>query len=789
IRYSTKTAIEHYVGVGEREGRQPNAVFAPYFYMQNRPDEIAKWESALVHYIKEGADNGDNPSPTFSTKFYAQAHQLPFAESLAHYLQEITKSGRTSLTEPGVAQESAKTALEISTTNYEPAVVGPIETEIFGLMNELERVTLDEKISALNFVVVEEPLVSIIIPFFNKLEYTVDCLFALSRQAFKNYEVILVDDASTSDDCSTLNSIGGIEIIRNETNQGYLLSCNLAASASSGGYIVQLNNDTLVLEGWLSNLVNTFEIDSAVGLVGSLLLSRNGQISEAGGIIFNDASGYNYGRGKSPYEKRFNYCREVDYCSGASIIIKRHIWESLGGYDKTFVPAYYEDTDLAMQVRELGYKVVYNPLSKVVHHEGISSGTDLKSGIKKYQEINKGKFYKKWTKVLDAKPPIPSGDLIDDYVRRQRKSGWILWIDSVTPTPDKDSGSIDTVNFFEQAMTDDWGVTFMPWDGLRHEGRYTTSLLSMGVECIFDPSSSAEQHLNALDDSYDVIVLSRVTVAKYAYPIVKKLYPNAKIIFNTVDLHFLRYERESALLAKTSKLQLSVRSQKVDKEEELELVRNCDTTTVVSESEQTVLNNYIESAKVKVIPLFRDVVGCSNSYEQRFDIGFIGGYQHPPNIDAVKYFISDVWPLVSKKIKHCKFIIAGSNAPEEILRLAGPRIEVRGFIPTVSELLEDVKLMVAPLRYGAGIKGKIVSALCHGVPQVVTAEAADGICLENTGAVIIADDAQQFANAIIELYTNNKKWNEMSLLALDAARQKYSKDAISGKITDLLNEL
>lgn len=792
IRYSTKSPIEHYVGVGEREGRQPNSIFMPYFYSQKLPDGDNKWGSSLVHYIKEGAGNGYDPSPDFSTKFYAQTHGVSLSESLAHHLAELKESGNAYLAKKqGLAKQDGgvelceSKAAEVSKSVF----VGPIENEIAALMSELGRLTLDDKVSSLNFKVVEKPLVSIIVPFFNKVEYTIDCLFALNKQAFKNYEVILIDDASSRDDCSILSSINGVTVIRNEVNLGYLLSCNLAASESKGDYIVQLNNDTLVLEGWLESLINTFEQHPEAGLVGSLLLAVNGQISEAGGIIFNDASGYNYGRGKSPYEKRFNYCREVDYCSGASIIIKRRIWESLGGYDETYAPAYYEDTDLAMRVRALGYKVIYNPFSRVVHHEGISSGTSLESGVKKYQEINKAKFYKKWKKALDRKPPIPTGELVDGYVRQQRRAGWILWVDSVTPTPDKDSGSIDTINFFEQATADDWGVTFMPWDGLRHEGRYTKDLQTIGVECIYDPSSSAEQHLNTLTDSYDVVVLSRVTVAKYAYPIIRRLYPTAKIIFNTVDLHFLRYARESALLAKDSQHQLSTRSQRVERDEELEMVSNCDVTIVVSEEEKKILQGYVEPADVRVIPLFRDVVGCSNAYENRLNIGFIGGYQHPPNVDAVKYFISKIWPLVSSKIKNCKFVIAGSNAPAEILNLAGARVEVRGFIPTVTELLEEVRLMVAPLRYGAGIKGKVVSGLCHGVPQVVSKEAAEGMGLEKTAAVMIAGDAQQFADSIIELYNNRLLWNNMSRAAVCMARQSYSKEAIGGKITSLLNEL
>ncbi len=788
IRHSIRTPIEHYVGIGEREGRQPNAVFLPYFYAQQYPDCMTKWGSALVHYIKEGAEKGHDPSPNFSTKFYAAANGLNASDALVTYLSTSPMEGEND--DPDSKERALiEHSQPASQDGVERSDDGPIKHQIDALLAELGKLSMDEKLASLNFQTVEQPTASIIIPFFNKAEYTVNCLYALNKQTITDIEVILVDDASSEASCSVLESINGITLIRNKSNQGYLRSCNRAAKASSGDYIVQLNNDTLVLEGWLEYLIETLSSQPKIGLVGSLLLSTDGRISEAGGVIFNDASGYNYGRGKSAYEKRFNYCRHVDYCSGASIIIRRQLWNSLGGYDTRYAPAYYEDTDLAMQVREAGYDVVYTPLSKAVHHEGVSSGTDLSSGIKQYQAINKDKFYKKWRHVLEHKPPIPDGERIDAYVRKQRSSSWILWVDSITPTPDKDSGSIDTVNFFQHALNANWGVTFLPWDGVRHEGKYTTALQQMGVECIQDSSISAEHHLHQLNDDYQVVVLSRVTVAKYAYPIIKQRYPNAKIIFNTVDLHFLRYERESALLAQNAKNTMTIRSQAVNKDEELNLVKCCDATIVVSHDEKEILESYAPDTNVHVIPLFREIVGKRNEFKQRANIGFIGGYQHPPNVDAVKFFVNEVWPLVTKKLKGAKFIIAGSHMPEDISTLASSTIEIRGFVPTVTELLEEVKLMVAPLRYGAGIKGKVVSGLCHALPQVVSKEAAEGMGLTHNKDVMIANNAAQFAEYIIRLYQDEPHWQQVSIGAIKLANERYSQVSVSRKITDLLNSV
>jgi GT2 family glycosyltransferase len=787
IRYSIRSPLEHYVGHGEREGRLPNAGFNPFYYAQQLTPGENKWHSLLVHYIKQGAKENYDPNPEFSTRLYRKKHKLDSDKNpLAHYLNRA-KEGTSE-------NQSDLASIEPSQNNRFSYT--PLMSEIEEIIADVSSQSLEDKLASLNFeknsVSGTTPKVSIIIPFYNKFEYTVNCLFALQLQSFTDYEIILVDDASDNSECRKLASIKGVTLIRNRKNAGYLASCNKAANKSQAEYILQLNNDTLPLQGWLENLVKTFEYYPDTGVAGSLMLGEDGLIQEAGGIIFNDASGYNYGRGKHHSESRFNYCREVNFCSGASILIKRSVWKKLGGYDDRYTPAYYEDADIAMAAHESGYKVIYNPFSRLVHYEGVSSGTNVTQGVKRYQEINKDKFYRKWKTQLDARPPVPPANHIDQYVRGQVKRGWILWIDSNTPTPDKDAGSIETVHFFERALEDGWGVSFIPWDAFRHEGRYTTDLQYMGIECLYDgaaPAQSPADCLEQLDDVYDVVVLSRATVAKYTYPLIKSRFPNAKIIFNTVDLHFLRYERELELLKKHPKYKMPARSQKVSKQDELFLVKACDATIVVSEVEAQIICQSITSANIAVIPLFGDVIERVNSYEKRLNVGFIGGYQHPPNVDAVKYFVADIWPLVRLRIKDCKFIIAGSHVSDEVSGLASKSVEVRGFVPTVGEFLEGVRIMVAPLRYGAGIKGKIVSGLCHGVPQVVSHEASEGMGLEHDNDVMIAQSPEQFADLIIKLYNDQGLWEKMADNATKAAERLYSKEVLSVKISDLLDEM
>jgi GT2 family glycosyltransferase len=180
-----------------------------------------------------------------------------------------------------------------------------------------------------------------------------------------------------------------------------LRSCNRAAAEAGGQYLLFLNNDTQVQEGWLDHMLALFDADEQAGLVGAKLLFPNGQLQEAGAVIWRDASGYNYGRCDDPGKPEYNFVREVDYCSGACLLIKTALFRQLGGFDDLHAPAYYEDTDLAFRVRQAGKKVLYQPQAVVVHHEGVSHGTDIRHGIRAYQAANKAKFCGRWRKELE----------------------------------------------------------------------------------------------------------------------------------------------------------------------------------------------------------------------------------------------------------------------------------------------------------------------------------------------------------------------------------------------------
>lgn len=261
----------------------------------------------------------------------------------------------------------------------------------------------------LHLPAVSNPRVSIIIPIFNNVLYTYNCLLSLQQcDQHIAQEIILVDNASTDETEQLLSHLTSqCKIVQNQENTGFVQACRQGAELATGEFIILLNNDTQVTPNWLKNLLNIMQQHPKVGIVGSKLIYPDGRLQEAGGIIFNDASGWNYGRFQSPTHNLYNQDRPVDYCSGASLMIRRDLWQHIGGFDLRYAPAYYEDTDLCFAVRQAGYQVIYCHNSIVVHYEGITAGTDVSSGYKRYQLINQQKFQQKWQTVLNTHYPPP----------------------------------------------------------------------------------------------------------------------------------------------------------------------------------------------------------------------------------------------------------------------------------------------------------------------------------------------------------------------------------------------
>lgn len=622
------------------------------------------------------------------------------------------------------------------------------------------------------------PTVSIVIPVHNKYHYTHKCLYSILKHSGNiSYQIIIGDDASTDKTATIQDRIKHIDVSTHNPGLGFLRNCNTASKLARGKYILFLNNDTVVQPGWLEALVQTIESADNIGMVGSKLVYPDGLLQEAGGIIFSNAEGWNYGRLSFPEAPEYNYVKEVDYISGASIMLHKWLWDQLGGFDERYVPAYYEDSDLAFEVRKAGLKVLYQPKSVVVHFEGISHGTDTGSGIKEYQVKNKVRFFDKWKDVLEAQQSKGPEDL---FVARDRSAQrkTMLVIDHYVPEYDKDAGSKSTFQYLNLFLELGLNVKFLG-DNFMQTEPYTSALQQRGIEVLYgyEYESGWRKWIMKHADHLDYVFINRPHVAeKYIYYI--KQHTNARIIYYGHDLHFLREERQYKIEQNKELL----KSAKRWKQKEISICKQADVVLYPSAVETEILLKEFPELPAKTLPL--------NCYEQptgskltaynanKKDLLFVGGFNHPPNVDAIIWFCQSVLPLVAKKLPEISISVVGSNATPEVLALSSKHILIKGYVSDeeLARLYDETRIVIAPLRYGAGVKGKVVEALYYRNPVVTTPVGAEGINT-STGEIKVAETAEALASEIIRLYNNENELREIFDRCPDYIKKFYSMDS------------
>lgn len=637
----------------------------------------------------------------------------------------------------------------------------------------------------LHFTEVENPVVSIIIPVYNQIQYTKTCLrsLILNVSTQYSYEVILIDDCSTDETTETLETISGLKYIRNTVNLGFLHSCRKGIELSKGNYICLLNNDTILLPNWLESLVDTIKEDENVGCVGSKLIYPYGLLQEAGGIIYQDGSGANYGKYQNPNYSKYNYKRVVDYSSGASILFGRKDYDLVGGLDTRYEPAYYEDTDFCFAIRHiLGKNVVYQPSSVVVHFEGVSSGKKAEKGnVKSYQDINKLKFIEKWKSYLDKNYPLIKQDLA---AKKYLPKKTIIVIDSYLPLFDRESGSNRLYQLLLIFKTMGYHLLFVPNNGKIVEPYYSILTSKLGIEVLLKERGkrSLKNKLIAAVKHANILWICRPELNK-KFKYLTPFNSNIKWIYDTVDLHYVRLLRECNLFSKNLKFKYKIRRLKAL---ELSLAKQADCTIAITTIEAETLKR--EGVKnVEVIPnIHLPFNQKTPEFDERKDLCFIGSYKHKPNIDAAFWLIEDIMPIVWGKRPEIKVYLLGNNPTPEILSLQNDRIIVPGFIEDVSSYFLDSKVFVAPLRYGAGMKGKIGQSLSFGLPIVSTSIGTEGMHLQDGINVLEANDTDEFANKIIQLYEDQELWNKIR----DNANQTlsdYTPEIVLKKLELLFN--
>lgn len=616
------------------------------------------------------------------------------------------------------------------------------------------------------------PRASIVIPVYNQFAHTLACLRAIATHPpAAAIEVIVVDDGSSDETATALPQVAGLRYHRRASNGGFIAACNDGAALATGEYLVFLNNDTVPQPGWLDALLETFAAHPDTGLVGAQLLYPDGRLQEAGGIVFADGSGWNYGRFESPLDPRYAFVREADYLSGAAIAVPRSLFERLGGFDSRYTPAYYEDTDLAFAIRALGLKTLYQPAACVVHDEGATSGTDIGQGPKAFQVRNRGVFAAKWHEELARQPAAGTAA---DRASRPRGRPAVLVVDGETPRSDRDSASLRLLNLMRLLREEGAHVVFMAADQ-RHAGAATEALQQLGVEVWYAPHArNWPAWLREHGARFDTVVVCRHYVMREMLPLLRAHAPQARVVLDTVDLHYLRERRGAELAGDPALARVAERTRAL----ELDVIARSDATLVVSDVERELLAKDAPEARVEILSNLHQLPATGPGYEARRDVMFVGGFRHPPNVDAVRWFVESAWPRVRAALPGLRFHCIGADAPDVIGALHGrDGVEVHGHVPDLSPFLDGARLAVAPLRFGAGVKGKVNQSMAHGQPVIATSCAVEGMHLRDGVDVLVADSPDAFADALVRAYRDAALWQTLACNARANVERHFSLDA------------
>lgn len=603
------------------------------------------------------------------------------------------------------------------------------------------------------------PRVSIVIPTLGN-PLIRRCLHSLRQNvttAIAHEIVVVANGPSAAHLASAVTLFSSpVRLLPSVANLGFGGGCNLGAAATSGEFLVFLNDDIEVLPGWLEALVETADRHPDAGAVGSLILFPDGVIQEAGAITWRDGSTLCVGRGESIGANPYDFVRPVDYCSACSLLVRRQPWEALGGFDPRFFPAYYEDVDLCFGLARAGYRTFFQPRSRALHRETASSTTPRRDFL---VLRNRETFRRKWARELEAcEPAAPTEPrAVARAAQRVRGSRHLLLIDD--RPPQRGSGSGFSVLLDAIEALDDTGCAVTVAVSDRIDGDIA-ALANRGVQVM---RQTPDVVLSDLGGLFDRVLISRPNnFARYA-PLVRRHQPQASLVYLAEALYYRRMQRQLDFVSDPADRERRTAEMLESRQLERSIPLDADEIICVSDEEGAILASVPGHCRIEVIrPMVRGLAPTAAAFSERSDLLFTPGWlagDASPNVDALAWFVSDVLPRLLEYRPEIRLRVTGANPPPAARALAGPAVNFVGFTPDLRSMYETARVVVVPMRFGAGVKVKCIEALQYGVPVVSTSVGAEGLGLHDSRAVIVADDAGEFAAALLALYAGPDAWS------------------------------
>ena len=542
-------------------------------------------------------------------------------------------------------------------------------------------------------------------------------------------------------------------IVRIPSGANRQAAMDFGARQAHGEYLFFLSARAEISSGAAEELALALYHHPGAGPVGAQMIDpETGRINSCG-FRFADGGTVPLGRGEAPYNSTFSFFREADCFSGDAFIVRKEHFEAAGGFaaaDNADPCAFF-----ARKCRDHGWTVRIMPTARIL--QAPSGQTDAAA------LVGEG----------TAVPPDQDG------VKR------IFYADAEAPMPDRGSGGMDAVFFMKRMLRDGYHVVVFGESMPEDRRRYAFMLERMGVEVLRLPQDRLERYFREYGATFDMVFVSRVYVAQHLDRLIRRFAPQAAYIFNTVDLHFIR-ERREAELADSRQLRLKALMTEIL---ELTIASRADAVIVISSEERALLEQQYGMRRVWHIPQARACFGSRTPFRERRGIAFVGS-AHPPNKDALKYYVSEILPLLQARGIDGTVTVIGEALRDELCReeefrciAECPQIRFAGFVEDLGQYFDHVRITIAPLRYGAGTKGKVASSMAYGVPCVTTRFGTEGTGMIDGLHVRIADTPKAFADAMAELLDNETEWEKISAGGQRFLQENYAPEAV-GSLTD-----
>lgn len=629
---------------------------------------------------------------------------------------------------------------------------------------------------------VGRPEVSIVMPVYSHVELTRAALESI--RANTNgvaYEVILVDDDADLPTKALLRE-SGCRVIVNEQNAGYLQSVNRGVAEADGQWVVLCNSDIEVRPGWLTSLLDCASSADDIAIVAPKYLFPDGRLAEAGSVVWRDAVARNYGRGDEPGLCRYNYRREIDYGSAAALLVKAAFWREVGGFDQTFEPMYYEDTDLCFEARRRGFRVMYEPRAEVIHVESVSAGTDLRLSHRRYLEINRRKFAEKWEPVLEREHSEEATSSLFVAADRGAKRRALI-VDRGVPTSDRDSGSLRMRRISDALLSFGWHVLLLSDE--EPTEAYLSEARRLGVHVTY--GSDVYSDLREVGPALDVAILSRPEPASRWLAPVREHAPSATAVYDAADLRSVRESRRAGTM---NGGELRGEQAFADahglRQLELAMVRDTDATLVLTDPERDEILEHVPDAVVHVIPDANEIPDEVPPVQSREGVLFVGAFLDDSNVAAASILVRDVMPRIWEGTSATTVKIVGPAPPPEVKALASPLVDVTGWVEDLEPLLYSARVLVAPLTYPSGTNGEITRALACGLPVVTTPIGADGLSAVHSKHLLLGETSEELAESALRVLTDADLWQALSRSGRELAAERWSPAVLSARLESFL---